>query len=185
MARIYLVRHGEPTGSWGTSPDPDPGLSDLGHQQAAAAADRLRLLTPRQVVTSPLKRASETAVPLAKALDMQMLVEKSVAEIPTPSGVPIHGRGDWLRDVMARSWSDVDQGLRPWRQSALDYLMGLSTDTAVFSHYVLINVAVGAAIGDERVHCFAPAHASVTILDTNGRGLTLIELGATGTSAIR
>ena len=185
MPRLYLVRHGEPTGSWGTSPDPDPGLSDLGHQQAATAADRLRLVTPRQIVSSPLRRAAETAIPLSRALDLTPVVAHQVAEIPTPSAIPMSGRGEWLKGVMSRSWDAVDGDLVRWRQSALDYLMGLTADTAVFSHYVLINVAVGAAIGDERVHCFAPVHASVTVLDTNGRGLTLVELGATGASAIR
>jgi len=185
MARLYLVRHGEPTGSWGTSPDPDPGLSELGHQQAATAADRLRLLTPRQIVTSPLRRAAQTAAPLATALSMQAEVVDRVAEIPSPATIAMQDRGDWLRQVMSGTWDVVDPGLARWRQAALDYLMSLSADTAVFSHYVLINVAVGAAIGDERVHCFAPTHASVTVLDTNGRGLTLVELGATGASAIR
>lgn len=185
MARLYLVRHGEPTGSWGTSADLDPGLSPLGHEQAAAAADRLRLLTPRQIVTSPLRRAAETAAPLASALSMKAEVVDRVAEIPSPANIALQGRSEWLREVMSRTWEDVEPGLVRWRQAALDYLMSLSADTAVFSHYVLINVAVGAAIGDERVHCFAPTHASVTVLDTNGRGLTLVELGATGTSAIR
>jgi broad specificity phosphatase PhoE len=185
MARLYLVRHGEPTGSWGTSPDPDPGLSELGHQQAATAADRLRLLTPRRIVTSPLRRAAQTSTPLATALSMQAEVVDRVAEIPSPATIAMQDRGDWLRQVMSGTWDVVDPGLARWRQAALDYLMSLSADTAVFSHYVLINVAVGAAIGDERVHCFAPTHASVTVLDTNGRGLTLVELGATGASAIR
>jgi hypothetical protein len=116
---------------------------------------------------------------------MKAEVVDRVAEIPSPATIAMQARGDWLREVMSRTWEDVDPGLVRWRQAALDYLMSLSADTAVFSHYVLINVAVGAAIGDERVHCFAPTHASVTVLDTNGRGLTLVELGATGASAIR
>lgn len=86
---------------------------------------------------------------------------------------------------MGGNWSSADPELQPWRQTALRHLIALQSDTAVFSHYVLINVAVGAAIGDERVHCFAPTHASITVLETNGSGLSLVELGATGASAIR
>lgn len=185
MARLYIIRHGEPTGSWGTSPDPDPGLSDLGKEQAKGAADRLRLLTPRRIATSPLKRARETAQPLEGMLGMTAQVAPPVAEVPTPHGIPIEGRGDWLRRIMAGNWDAVEPLLVSWRKSAIDYLLSIEDDTAIFSHYVLINAAVGAAIGDERVHCFAPSHASVTILDTNGRGLSLVELGMTGTSAIR
>jgi hypothetical protein len=86
---------------------------------------------------------------------------------------------------MARAWHEIDPALKDWRAQAVAYLTGISGDTAIFSHYVMINVAVGAAIGDDRVHCFAPTHASVTVLETNGRGLTLVELGATGASAVR
>ena len=94
-------------------------------------------------------------------------------------------RGDWLRAIMSRNWNDVEPGLQRWRDTGIQFLTTISTDTAIFSHYVSINVAVGAAIGDDRVHCFAPAHASVTILETNGRTLSLIEIGATAQTAVR
>jgi broad specificity phosphatase PhoE len=185
MARLYIVRHGEPTGSWGVSHDPDPGLSDLGKQQAQTAAERLRLLTPKHIVTSPLRRARETSDPLVGMLSQQALVAPAVAEVPTPPGVAMEDRGNWLRQMMAGNWDTVEPLLTEWRRAAIDYLVSVKEDTAIFSHYVLINTAVGAAIGDERVHCFAPIHASVTILDTNGRALSLVELGEAGTSAIR
>lgn len=185
MARLYLVRHGEPTGSWGVSPDPDPGLSELGHAQANAAAERLLERKPAAIVTSPLRRAAETAAPLSRLMGLVPVVTPPVSEIPTPGAIPHADRGNWLRAVMAQSWDALDPLLRQWRHDAIACLAGTSSDTAVFSHYVLINVAVGAAIGDDRVHCFAPAHASVTILETSGNGLTLLELGATGQSAIR
>lgn len=185
MARLYLVRHGEPTGTWGQSADPDPGLSELGHRQAAATAERLVGLQPAHLVTSPLRRAAETGAALASRLQRSATVAPPVSEIPTPPHIPHEGRGDWLRAAMARTWPDLEPGLQDWRRQALAYLQSLEADTAVFSHYVLINVAVGAAIGDDRVHCFAPAHASVTIVENGGHGLTLVELGATGASAIR
>lgn len=185
MARLYLVRHGEPTGNWGSSPDPDPGLSPLGHQQAEIAADRLRLMTPKQIITSPLRRAAETAVPLVNHLALAPVVAAAVAEIPTPQNMAQQHRGDWLRAIMSRNWNDVEPGLQRWRDTGIQFLTTISTDTAIFSHYVSINVAVGAAIGDDRIHCFAPAHASVTILETNGRTLSLIEIGATAQTAVR
>ncbi len=36
MAKLYLVRHGKATAGWGM--EKDPGLDDLGHAQAKAAA---------------------------------------------------------------------------------------------------------------------------------------------------
>jgi broad specificity phosphatase PhoE len=185
MARLYLIRHGEPTGTWGTSPDPDPGLSDRGHLQAAETAQRLVAQRPAHIMTSPLRRASETAAALAALTGQSPAVVPEVAEIPTPATIAQAQRGDWLRAIMGQAWHEIDPDLQAWRARAIEKLTSTSGDTAVFSHYVMINVAVGAAIGDDRVHCFAPAHASVTILETSGRGLTLVELGTTGTSAIR
>jgi broad specificity phosphatase PhoE len=185
MAKLYLVRHGEPTGTWGVSPDPDPGLSALGHSQASAAAERLLASKPSTIITSPLRRAAETAAPLSRLMGLAPIVTPPVSEIPTPAHIAQEDRATWLRMVMTQSWDQLDPFLRQWRQDAIACLAGMPTDTAVFSHYVLINVAVGAAIGDDRVHCFAPAHASVTVLETNGSGLTLLELGTAGQSAIR
>jgi broad specificity phosphatase PhoE len=65
------------------------------------------------------------------------------------------------------------------------YLTGLSEDTAVFSHFVAINAALGAAIGDDRVVCFRPAHASITVLETKGRAISLVELGETAETTVR
>lgn len=185
MARLYLVRHGEPTGTWGVSPDPDPGLSALGLSQASAAAERLLVCKPAAIITSPLRRAAETAAPLSRLMGLAPVVMPPVSEIPTPGEIAQDGRGAWLRAIMGQSWHEQDPFLLQWRASAITCLEGMAVDTAVFSHYVLINVAVGAAVGDDRVHCFAPAHASVTILETNGNGLTLVELGAAGQSAVR
>jgi hypothetical protein len=48
----------------------------------------------------------------------------------------------------------------------------------VFTHYVAINVAAGAAQRREEVLCFRPDHASVTVIDADTHGLRLVELGS-------
>jgi broad specificity phosphatase PhoE len=183
MTRLYLIRHGEPAGTWIDSHD--PGLTDRGREQAKAAADRLRLLTPKRIVSSPLRRALETARPLAEAISVEPVLAPEVAEIPTPDNMSLEHRGDWLRAIMSRNWGGVEPGLRRWRDEVITYLATLQGDTAVFSHFIAINVALGAAIGDERVTCFQPAHASITILETKGRALSLVELGETAATTVR
>jgi broad specificity phosphatase PhoE len=184
MARLFLIRHGEPSATWGGG-DADPGLTDLGRQQAQAAADRLRLCTPRHIVSSPLRRAQETAAPLAEALSIAPKIAHEVAEIPTPENVDLEHRADWLRGIMTREWSVVEPGLRTWRDGIINYLIGLQADTAIFSHFVAINVALGASIGDDRVVCFKPAHASITVLETMGRVISLVEPGETAETTVR
>ena len=183
MARLYLVRHGEPVGTWTDSHD--PGLSPLGHEQAQNAAERLSMFGQLSVVTSPLRRAQETAKPFAALSRATARIAEAVAEIPTPAGVAIEKCGEWLRGVMAGKWSEAEQSLQAWRGRVVAYLAGLDSDTAIFSHYVAINVAVGAARRDDRVTVFAPTHASITILDTLRDGLSEVKIGQTGQTSVR
>ena len=185
MVRLYLVRHGEPSGTWGQSDDPDPGLTDLGRRQAEAAAERLAKTPPKLVVSSPLRRARETAQPFAVAMKVEPTIADAVAEIPTPGSVAFAQRGEWLRGLMAGEWGDADPALVAWRDGVVSYLASLPEDAAIFSHFVAINVALGAAIGDDRVVCFRPAHASITVIEAKGRALSLVELGETGETTIK
>jgi broad specificity phosphatase PhoE len=184
MARLYLIRHGEPSGSWGQA-DPDPGLTDLGRKQAEGAAEILRKTPPRLIVSSPLKRARETAIPLARAMGMEPTIANAVAEIPTPASIAFEKRADWLRGLMTGEWGAAEPALQKWRTGVVTYLTELNEDTAVFSHFVAINVALGAAIGDDRVVCFKPAHASITVLETKGPAISLVELGETADTVIK
>ena len=60
----------------------------------------------------------------------------------------------------------------------------LEPDAVVATHFVAINVAVGAATGDDRVWCCSPAHASVTELMLDDGSLTLVTLGAETASQV-
>ena len=174
MARLYLVRHGKAAYGWGE--EKDPGLSEPGRIQAASTARVLEPLGPLPLVTSPLARTRETAAPLAKIWDGTPLIEPRIAEIPSPSD-GITDRIEWLRAVMTDRWPNFDKGLQTWRQGVVDTLNSLSEDTVVVSHFIAINVAVGEAIGDDRVVVFKPDNTSVTILETNHKKLALIKLG--------
>ena len=59
---LYLIRHGR--ASAGFAEASDPGLDEVGRTQAETAAQELASLGPLPLITSPLKRARETAVPL-------------------------------------------------------------------------------------------------------------------------
>src|SRR5262245_40708188 len=61
--QLYLVRHGHANAGFAEAYD--PGLDDLGREQALAIAQGLAPLGPFPILTSPLKRARETTTPLA------------------------------------------------------------------------------------------------------------------------
>jgi broad specificity phosphatase PhoE len=181
MPLLYLVRHAEPAALWGAHPD--PGLSELGREQAQAVAMRLIALGDLQVMTSPLARCRETALPTTAGLGRDAIINRAVAEIPVPASVSDHR--SWLTAVMKGQWSDdhVDPSLRVWREGVGAALLALQQDTIVFSHFVAINAAVGLAMGSSEVTVFKPGHASLTILESVGGALQVRELGEE--SAIR
>lgn len=174
MALLYLVRHGEPLSGWGDA-NPDPGLSKLGLAQAAHAASVLRGRGVRAAITSPLLRCRETAAAFEMESGAIAVVAEGVREVPTPAGVA--DRPEWLRGVMAGAWKDAP-ALADFRDGVIATLLEKSRDVAVFSHYVAINAAVGAALGDDAVMVFKPAHCSITVMSNDGGKLTLVERGA-------
>jgi len=175
MPRLYLVRHGKAAAGFGESMD--PGLDALGQRQAETAAIRLAPLGPLPILTSPLRRTRETAAPLAQRWKKTPAIEEAVAEIPSPKGMTLEGRVAWLRALMAGSWRDVAYDLAAWRESVIATLAAIEADTVVFSHYVAINVAAGAAQGDDRVVVFSPDNCSVTVFDVADKRLLLVEKG--------
>ena len=166
MSRLYLVRHGEAAAGWDR--DADPGLSERGRAQAAQVAQELAPLGSLPIITSPLRRAQETAAPLAALWGVEPRVEPLVGEIPSPS-IDLAERGTWLRGLFARHWHDWPDEPKAWRSRISKTLaaIGESGDAVIFSHYVFIN----AAADDES---YQPDNCSITVLD----GLKVVTRGA-------
>jgi broad specificity phosphatase PhoE len=172
VARLYLIRHGEPAAVWGAHDD--PGLSPLGARQSADAAMKLGVLKPAQAITSPLARCRETSAAFEMESGLIARVEPRVTEVPTPADVG--DRPAWLRQAMAGAWSDLPSHAS-WRTDLIHALTSLDQDTAVFTHFVAINVALGAALGQDAVTLFRPGHCSISVFDTDGARLKLVAQG--------
>jgi len=181
VPRLYLVRHGRATATY--SDARDVALDPTGIAQAEAVAAGLAPLGPLAIVVSPLRQARETAVPLERRWGRVGTIDPAVGEIPAPDVDPT-ARGAWLRRILQARWSALSPELQAWRRGVADALLALPDSSVVFTHYVAINVAVGAAAGDDRVASFAPAHCSVTVVDTDGGALRLLERGGEGTTPI-
>lgn len=181
MSRLVLVRHAEPAASWGDHLD--PGLSATGRQQAEAVAARLEARGPVPILTSPMGRAQETAAALARRWAVEPRTHPAVGEIPTPTAL-LASREDWLRGVLAGRWSEQAPDAQAWRAELLDAVRAIDQMTIAFTHFVAINVVIGAATGDDRVWSHSPAHASVTEVDVDGPDLTLVDLGDQAPSRI-
>ena len=183
MTRIHLVRHGRAAAGWNT--DPDPGLDDLGRFQAVRVAERLRSLGPMPILTSPLRRCQETAVPLATAWRVEPTIDTAVAEIPSPEGVAIADRVEWLREAMRGSWRQLGARYTGFRDGVAARLATLDEDAVVFSHFVAINAAIGAATSDDRLVVRSLDNCSVTVIDVVDGRLELVEGGEEADTLIR
>ena len=206
MARIQLVRHGQAAASF--TDDADPGLDKLGIDQARAVADQLRSNLPLLLISSPLKRARETAAPLllmqvdalssesiridtshVETLPLETLhietlhIETRMSEIPSP-GLSLSDRGAWLGQVMQGQWSEQSGSLSEWRTDLISCLNEQQQDCVIFTHFVAINVAVGYAEGNDQVSIFRPGNTSITELVTDGESLTLAKRGEQAVSIV-
>jgi broad specificity phosphatase PhoE len=188
MARLYLIRHAKPAAVWGGDDD-DPGLDETGRAQALAARDRLLQLPPaerpRRVLSSPLRRCRETAQPTAEALGVALEIEPAVGEIPTPRTLAPAERPAWLRQAFTGTWAEIDGDIdyEAWRRAAPAALLAHG-GAAVFSHFVAINAVISTLEGDARVVGFRPDHASITVLETDGRDLALVGKGAEASTGV-
>lgn len=158
---LYLVRHGRAARGLD---DLDPGLDELGHAQARAAAEALRSTDARRLVVSPLRRTRETAAPIAAALGLSPMLEDRVAEVFDPS-LPPPDRQSMIGPLLAGRWSEQREALQSFRRRVLDALESFASEpTVVVSHFIAISVAIGAALGDDRVAPVPVANASITRL---------------------
>jgi len=102
---LILVRHGLPVRRVSEDGSPaDPPLSDEGRAQAAAVADWLAVERIDRIYASPLRRARETAAPLAERLALEIEIEPRVAEYDRHADtyIPL----EELRELDYEAWRD-------------------------------------------------------------------------------
>ena len=182
MATLYLVRHAKAASGYGDAED--PGLDDAGRTQAISVADELKALPNRlPLYTSPLRRCRETARPLAEAWGVQPIVLPEIGEVPSPP-LSLKDRQEWLRKGMASDWATLQANAPPgspnyagWRSALIDAIRAMAGDAVLFSHFIAINVVVGAARKSEQVLSFRPNHVSVTKIDVGESGISIASLG--------
>ena len=179
MPLLYLIRHGCVADDSATPDDPELGAAGLEQARAVARDLRARLPQPLPILTSPMRRCRETAAPLAELWQLQPRVEPRMIEVPSPPGV---ARQAWLKQALASTWpvleeQDPARRLANWREAVREAVLACRQDSVIFSHYVPINVIVGMALQRDRVVCFRPDNASVTVIETGPGGIRLVEQG--------
>ena len=130
-----------------------------------------------QIVSSPLLRCQQTAEAFTKLRGSQVQIAAQVSEIPSPPGVQMKDRVDWLRVVMQGNWSDLDINFISFRDELLKFVRAIDQNTVIFSHFIAINAVVGSIINDDRLVIHKLDNCSVTILEQNNDGVLRIVQG--------
>jgi broad specificity phosphatase PhoE len=139
----------------------DPRLTDLGHDQARAAAARFAGQGITRVITSPYSRALQTAAPIARALGVGLIVNPIVREryaFVCDIGSP---RRDLARDWPGLDFGDLDDiwwpaeeepeagiAARARRFRAEMVAAGDWENTLVVSHWGFIRAMTGQRVGN-------------------------------------
>ena len=126
---ILLVRHGQTPTTGRLLPGQAPGLhlSDDGRKQAEAAAARIaKLKSVSAIYASPLERARETALPIARVRDLAVRIERGLMDLDV-------GRwtGERLDRVSKRpEWSTVQRNPSGFRFPDGESFMEMQTRMA-------------------------------------------------------
>ncbi len=163
---IWLVRHGEAAASF--DQEIDPGLSLLGHEQAATAAQQLSAIVPQdaQLWSSPKQRALQTGAPFSGIRDALLQQDERLTELPSPEGLA--QRSEWLQQALASNWSALPTAVHDWRDRAFTALQALSTPTVIFTHFLVINSIAAAVSHEDAVVQCLPANGSIHHLQIEG-----------------
>jgi broad specificity phosphatase PhoE len=172
--QVLLVRHALPLRSeHGQGSDPD--LSDEGLAQVARLPEALGRFPITRVVSSPQRRAIQTAEPVAATRKLPIEIDDRFAEYDRdlPMYIPVEqiraeNPQEWARLAQGHLPSAVDEGA--FRARVLGAVGDLVAavdpeDTvAVFSHGGVINLLLHEILGTARLLSFPVDYASVTRL---------------------
>jgi probable phosphoglycerate mutase len=172
--QVLLVRHALPLRSeHGQGSDPD--LSDEGKAQVARLPEALARFPISRVVSSPQRRAIQTAEPVAAARELSVEVDERFAEYDRD--LPVYIPVEQIRAENPQEWARLAQGHLPsavdenaFRARVLaavdDLVAGADPEdtVAVFSHGGVINLLLHEILGTARLLSFPVDYASVTRL---------------------
>lgn len=165
---LYIIRHGESQGNIGQDVE-NPELTEIGHRQAELLALRLRNVKFDAILSSPLKRAIQTATPLASLRSMPITVVDELYEVGTYSE-------ESLADVQVRAKRVVEK-------IRADY--GDKENVIAFAHGTFNNHFIKAACGitSGEDFNFCQENTGVTIVRfiiDNGKPRVKLELANCG-----
>src|SRR5947199_5460681 len=179
---LLLIRHAEPVRIEDATGPADPNLHERGVKQAERLAAYLAEEPLEGLFSSPMRRAQETAAPVAKAHNLPIVIDDELSEFDreATSYIPIEelrATKDerWLAMVEGRlDEYETDpgvfqQGVVAAVERVIDQNPGRKV--AVVCHGGVINAYVGHILGIERLMWFEPAYTSIHRVNASRSGV--------------
>lgn len=189
--RLYLIRHAQSQGNTGEDlTTDDPGLTEVGWEQARRLADRFRRQRVEVLYASPLRRTLETAGAIAEATGLPIITMDELREVNlgTPEENPDAIPEDEARALAQRiaqegTWDAFpgSEGSEPVRrrvQAAMDRIVQECPGrrVAIVTHAGVIQTYVSLILGLRRDFIFYPFNASITSIRAKGERRVLWRL---------
>lgn len=170
--RLTFVRHGLPETQVLENGPADPGLSHTGSAQAAALGDWLGREPVDAIVTSPARRAVQTAAPLARRCRLSPITARELDEFDagSPSYVPVEDmraagdpRWDLLRQGRLYGTDSEAREFRARVVAAVESLVAAhpARRVAVVCHGGVINAYLGHLLGIDTPLWFAVRYTGI------------------------
>lgn len=155
---IILIRHAIPVRKELETGPADPELSPAGHTQSERLADYLSSETIDAVYASPMRRARETAAPLARRLDLDVTIVDGVAEFDRNSEwyVPVEelkaANDPRWHELVSGRWNGTDESETEFVERVVTSVESIidrhsSQRVAVICHGGVINAYVARILG--------------------------------------
>lgn len=174
---LWLIRHALPNRERREEGSADPGLAPEGLEQAGRLASWWAPFGADLLVTSPMRRARETARPLADALSLEPVVVDDLAEFDAhlPTYIPI----EELRDdpeamrLAIAEWSSPEAEVtrQAFRDRVVAAIDGIATGAegaasaeriAIVCHGGVINAYLTGVLGLPGTLFFEPIYTGVS-----------------------
>ncbi len=164
---LLLIRHALPVRIEGGSTDgpADPELSDVGLVQAHALAEWLAGEQIDAIWSSPMRRARETATPLAQRLSLEVRVDDGLAEYDrnAASYIPI----EELKAAKDPRWNRLPERPEEFAAEVVDAIERVIGEhpgqrVAVVCHGGVVNAYAGHVLGVTDPLFFLPAYTSIS-----------------------
>jgi probable phosphoglycerate mutase len=190
---LLLVRHGLPERIEGAEGPADPVLTEAGRRQSEKLADWLAHERIDHLMSSTLRRAHETALPVGKrlGLDIELVQGLSEFDADADSYIPIEElrrtRDPRFFALVEGRWDELGSTVDP---SAFADLVHTTIESvierfpgqrvAVVCHGGVINLYLGRILGVERHLWFEPGYTSISRVAASRDGhRTIVSLNET------